>query len=286
MRYLTITLSLILALGCAAAAQASDNPFIVKYPFKSAIIQYKMDGSQKGTATLYVKGQTSARYTEAVSKVFGMTQKIRTIDITTPDKMIHVDLEEGKARSTGNMMTYMAQEYEKLSPAEKENVRKNSESVGTQMGQQFMGGKPETSEGTFMGKPVTITKAGSMTSQVWKGTPIVLKMQGSIMGMRTDQVATSIKEGADVPADKLQPPAGIQVMHDPEGDAMMRQMAKNMLDNLKDPDFEKKGGMGGMMAPPMGAGQGQGMQQDSGGDSGSGSGIPLDVDALKKKLGF
>lgn len=288
MKQLILVLSLMLCLGGGVAAAASDNPFILKYPFDSGIIEYKMDGSQKGTQTLYIKGDASARYTEAVSKMFGMTQKVRTIDITMPNEVIHVDLEEGKAMSTGNMMTYMAQEYEKLSPAEKENVKKNSEKVGAQMGQQFMGGKPETSEGTFMGKPVTITKAGSMTSYVWKDTPIVLKMQGSVMGMRTDQVATSIKEGAHVSASKLKVPDGIQVQHDPQADAMTRQMAKNMLDSLKDPDFEKKGGINSMMAPPPGAAGGQGMGQDSGGDSDSGGGpsIPLDVDSLKKKLGF
>ena len=70
---------------------------------------------------------------------------------------------------------------------------------------------------------------------------------------------------------------------------MQRQMAKNMLNSLKDPDYDKKGGMGGAMMPPPGAaGGGQGMNQDAGGDSGGDgdSKMPFNMDSLKKKLGF
>jgi hypothetical protein len=286
--FVTLTFGLCVTLGAAAAALADDNPFIIKYPFKSLIVKYKMTGDQSGSETLYIKGDASARHINTTAKVFGMTQTTRGIEIATPDKVIHVDLAEGEAHATGNPMTYMAQEYEKLSSAEKARVKENSKKMGTQFGQAMMGGgEPQVSEGTFLGKPVTITKMGSMTSYVWKDTNVLLKSQGSIMGMSHNSEAVSVKEGASVPDDKLRVPDGIEVVFDKEADNMQRQMAKKMMDSLKDPDFDKKG-MGNAFMPQLGGDPDmdkEDMDQGAGQDDSS-SGLPFDVDSLKKKLGF
>ena len=260
-----MVLGLLLA---AWPALAADNPFRPKLPFKSAIIKYEMRGSQQGKATLYIQGETSARHEESSMTMMGMKQARKGITITTPDKVVEVDLVAKKATATGNMATYMAQQYEKLGPAEQATVRQNAEKMGTALAGQFMGGKPQVKQGTFKGKPAQIVTMGGMTTYNWKDTPITLKTEGSVMGMRMDQEAVSIETDVAVPASALQVPAGIQVVFDQEADRMQRTMAQNMVNMLKDPQFESKMGQG--QGGPMGGmigGMLQGMDKDGDGDA-------------------
>ena len=71
----------------ATTAVALESPWEKKLPFKSAVIEYTITGTQKGTKTIYVKdyGQTVAEYRNISMTVIGMTQKENTMDITTPD---------------------------------------------------------------------------------------------------------------------------------------------------------------------------------------------------------
>lgn len=289
---------LLLALMSAAPGLAADNPFRPKLPFKSAIVKYELRGNEKGTATLYLDGDKSARHTDSQMAMMGTSQVRKNIHITTPDQMIEVDLVQKKATATGNMSTYLAQRYDKLSAAEQANVRKNAEKMGTAMMSAFMGqgGKPEIKEGTFKGKPVQIATVMGMTSYTWKDTPITLKTEGSLMGMRMDEEAMDIQTNVSVPASALAVPAGIPVVFDQEADRMQRTMADNILNMLKDPNFDQKmqsqrgGMMGGMMQgvmpgmdkdgdeaqlpPGMGQGPGQGMPE----------GMPPEVEQMLKQM--
>jgi hypothetical protein len=279
----------------AAPGLAADNPFRPKLPFKSAIVKYELRGSEKGAATLYIDGDKSARHTDSNLSMMGMNQPKKAIHITTPEQVIEVDLIQKKATATGNLMTYLAQRYEKLSPAEQANVRKNAEKMGNAMLASFMGGgKPQIKEGAFKGKPVQIATVMGMTSYTWKDTPITLKTEGAMMGVKVDEEAMDIKTDVPVPASALAAPAGIPVVFDKEADQMQRMMADNMLGMLKDPNFEQKmqsqqgGMMGGMMQgvlqgvdkddaaaeTPQGMGQGQGMPQ----------GMPPEVEEMLKQM--
>ena len=242
-------------------AQAADNPFVVKLPFATAEIKYQLKGSEKGTAVLYVDGQRSARVVDTTLTIMGGSHPKKSITITTPEKVIEVDLVARQAKATGNMSTYLAEEFEKLSPTEKAAVQKNAEKWGASMAQAFAGAPPQVSTGTFKGKPVDIATVAGFTSQTWKGTGIVLRHQGSMMGINMDEEAVSIETGGAVKAGVFDVPAGIPVSFDKEQDQMQRQMAKATLDLLKDLQFETKLKQGGgkpgrmMMTPPPGAPQ-------------------------------
>ncbi|MFZ5585060.1 MAG: hypothetical protein ACOZHQ_03930 [Thermodesulfobacteriota bacterium] len=281
---------LLLALMAAAPGLAADNPFRPKLPFKSAIVKYELRGSEKGAATLYIDGDKSARHTDSNMTMMGMNHPKQSIQITTPEQVIEVDLIQKKASATGNLMTYLAQRYEKLSPAEQANVRKNAEKMGNAMMASFMGGggKPQIKEGVFKGKPVQIATVMGMTSYTWKDTPVTLKTEGAMMGVKVDEEAVDIKTDVSVPASALAPPAGIPVVFDKEADQMQRMMADNMLGMLKDPNFEQKmqsqkgGMMGGMM---------QGVLQgvDKGDDAaetpqGMPQGMPPEVEEMLKQM--
>ena len=151
-----------------------------------------------------------------------------------------MDLGKNEAYYTGNYLTYLAQEYDKLSPAEKKRVKKNAEQMGGNFLAAMGGSKPQVSQGTFLNHPVEIVKVMGLTSYTWKGKGVVLKQEGGIMGMQMNLTATQVRTGVPIPADKLQPPPGITPVFNQEADNQQRQMAKQVMDMLKDPDFGKK----------------------------------------------
>ncbi|MCB2191964.1 MAG: hypothetical protein KQI62_10395 [Deltaproteobacteria bacterium] len=254
-------------------AVAADNPFVIKSPpFKSAIIKYKYTGTQQGTATVYYKGDVQAEYKQVATKILGIGSEDNTIVITEPKRVTTIDLEKNEAYYTGNYMTYMAQEYEKLSPAEKKRVKKNAEKMAGNF-MAAMGGSPQISQGTFMNRPVEIVKTMGLTSYTWKGKRVVLKQDGSIMGMDMNMAATDIKTGVPVPADKLQPPAGIKPVFNQKADDQQRKMAKQVMDMLKDPDFGKKQDQAMQKAAQQ---QREAQQQQQAGENTSGQGQSQD----------
>jgi hypothetical protein len=246
-----VTLLCLSLLALPAMAAGQENPFVHKLPFQTAVIKYKLSGSEQGTSVLYVDGLRQARERDSSLNMMGMVQKRKALTITMPDKVIEVDLTAKTAKSHGNMQTYMAQEFEKLSPADKATVRKNSEKFGGMMAQQVMGGKPETTQGTFLGKPVDIVTIGQFTSNTWKDTGITLKIKGTMMGMIIDEEAVSAETNVPIKSGLFEVPAGIQVVVDAQADQMMRNMAKSTLDMLKDPQFEAN--MASGQNPMMGA---------------------------------
>ena len=245
-KMLTAGLALCLGMAWATGAGAAENPFLLKkIPFKSAIIDYKMSGSSNGAAKLYLKGDLRAKHTDAVTKVFGMTNKEKKIDITKTRTVIHVDLIKKEATETGNPMYYMAQEYDKLNPAEQKTVRKNAEHMGASIASGLTGGgKPEVKKGTYKGKPVDIVTVMGFTSYSWTKAAIPLKVTGSIMGVSINEEATNIKTNVSMPGNAFKVPGGIKVRFDKQADQKMREMARNWIDMLKDPEFGKNGQAG------------------------------------------
>ncbi|WP_449246063.1 hypothetical protein [Desulfarculus baarsii] len=231
------------------AANAAKNPFVMPDPpFDTAKVQYKLGGAQKGTEVLYIDGKKRATHTDASMSMFGMSTAQKTIVITTPDKIVNIDLEKGEGTETGNMLTYMAQEYDKLSAAEQATVRKNAEKMGRNLMGMMPGGQIKTSKGTLMGKPVDIVSAMGITTYSWSGADVMLKTQGSLGPMQVDTQAVSLETDVAIPADAFAIPAGVKVTFDQQADDMQRTMAKNWINNLKDPNFGKNGGNSGMGA--------------------------------------
>jgi hypothetical protein len=157
------------------------------------------------------------------------------------------------------MQTYLAQEYDKLTPAEKAVVRRNAEKLGTTMMNQFAGGVPKIEQGVFLGKPVDIVTVMGVTTQTWKDAGIPLKSEGSMMGMKVSNVATSLKTDVGLPAGVFEAPAGIEVVFDQQADQVARMMAGRLMTSLKDPNFEEnmksQGAAGAMMGMPPGMGK-------------------------------
>lgn len=215
----------------AGLAKAENTPMDVKLPFESAIINYQVGGSEQGTEVLYISdfGLRQAKYRKTSGRIMMIATSSDRVEITTPDKVINIDMEKKTGDEVSNPQKFMREEYAKLSEAEKATVQKNLKSFGTQMG-----AKVSHSAGDFMGFKCDIVSAMGITSWQISGTPVSLKTEGNLMGMQVQTVATSVDKKAP-PANVFSIPSGVTVTYDKNKDDAGKQMAKMTLEWLKDP---------------------------------------------------
>lgn len=224
-----------------ANAAAGGNPWKYKLPFKSAIVHYDSRGTLKGEETLYVRssGAEMAKVSRLSGKVMFIPMTEDTVEITTPDWIIKVDNKKKTGNKITNPQKFMLEEYEKLSAGEKATVRKNLEEMGVNMTRQ-MGGQIQKGASKILGYTCDVVTGMGITVHSIPGTPIALKSKGSMMGVKIDSVATKLEKNVAVPDDVFEAPAGVTITHDKEADEMNREMARAMMNNLKDPEAAKK----------------------------------------------
>lgn len=220
---------------------AGDSPWEAKLPFKTAVIQYEVSGDEKGTESLYIRanGQEQAHMRKTKGKMMFMNVSTDKVTITTPELVTEVDMEKKTGRKFVNPTKFIIEEYGKLSAKEKETVKKNAVDMGTNMS-QTMGGTVEKKAGTHLGHTCDVVKVMGFTSWVMSDTGIMLKTEGNLMGVTAKTVATKVERDGAVPSDVFNVPSGVNVEHDKEADKSNREMAKTVIDMLKDPEASKK----------------------------------------------
>ncbi|MBU8848198.1 MAG: hypothetical protein KOO64_01570 [Desulfobacterales bacterium] len=240
-------LSLLIVLLFATSAFALDNPWDKKLPFKSAIIDYKVSGTMNGEKTIYVKdyGRTTAEYSTTSMKMFGMTQQQKEIIITTPDWVHTIDLAENTGTRQVNPKKFMIQEFNNLSKSKQKKVLKNVETLGV----PNMEGTNENLQknaATILGYECDKVSMTGTIAFVVSGTDLPLEIKGDTMGVKFDQVATSIKEKS-APTSKFELPANIHFEHNEQADQMMQAQAKTMMEYLLEGRRMESSGASGQM---------------------------------------
>ena len=255
MKTLRIVLLFLMVLpGLAIAAQ--DDPWDRKLPFENATITYTLGGMETGTEMLYIKdyGEHTAKYHKGVTSMLGVKMENNTLEFVDPDWVYRYDLKERTGTKVTNPKKYMKEEYDKLTEDEKKQVEKNAREFSVNL-MQGGGGKIEENAAEMFGYKVDKATYMGITSYNIHQTPIAMKTEGSMMGMKIDMAATSVEEGkAD---DKyFAHPEGIEAVYDQRADDMSRLMAQKTMNWLKDPDAAQK-------APPSPMPTGMGDQQTS-----------------------
>lgn len=232
----------------------NELPWEKKLPFKSATIQYTIIGIEEGTETLYIRdyGNERATYHQAVSKMMGMTVKNSSVEFKTPDYIYSYDLQSREGFKGSNPQKFMAEEYNKLSGAEKKKVREN----GAKMGMAFtegMGGELHENAIDILGHSCDEMEImGGTSVYLLHGTDIPLKTEMNMMGMKMTMLATSVDIGK-VDDKYFQHPSGITPEIDTQTDTMAREMARQVIVMLQDPGNAPQMQMPSMGAPgPMG----------------------------------
>jgi len=273
--------------SCIVSATAGNepSPWDVKLPFKSAIIEYRINGMENGRQTTYIKdyGRQRADYRTTAMTVMGMTNTVKNIQITTPDWIYSIDLSAGTGTKSANPVKYMKEEFEKLSASDRKKVIKNAERMGTTM-MNGMQGEVQKNAAEFLGRKCDVMTMPGMKLYMLAGTDIPLKSETNIMGMNSVTEAVKFKETA-VPDDKFEPPPGVQIEYDRESDDIARQTAHNMIKSLVEGKPVEMQGMvrpsgsapEAVSAPPPAA-------SGHGAPAGHGQGAPPDINELMKQL--
>lgn len=219
---------------------AKGNPWELRLPFEKAVIHYDISGSQKGTETLYIRdfGNERVKITKSKGKVMFVTTTTNTIEIITRDSVINIDMDKKTGTRMTNPQKFMKEEMGKLSAKERAVVMKNFETMGMNMAVQ-MGGEVKLKGGEHLGYTCDLVTMMGTTSCQMSNTPIVLKIESSLMGISMNTVANKVDRNASVPADVFQLPDNVNVKYDKEADDMSRAMMTSMIESMKDPNAAK-----------------------------------------------
>jgi hypothetical protein len=133
----------------------------------------------------------------------------------------------------------MKEEIEKLSAKERKIVLNNLETIGTNLAVR-MGGKVKQKMGEHLGYTCDLVTAMGTTSCQISGTPIMLKTESDMMGIKIKTVAKKVDKNASIPDTVFQVPGNVNVTFSKEADDMNRAMIASMIDSMKDPDAAKK----------------------------------------------
>ena len=240
-----------------SVAAGDKSPWEAKLPFKNATIHYTISGMENGSEVTYIRdyGREVATYHTTKTSMMGMTMVNETVDIDTPEWLYQFDLTERTGTKSVNPQKYMIEEYNKLSRDEQKRVEENGEKMGISAAEGF-GGNVQQNVKKILG--YSCDRAEMMGTVVYSihGSGLPLLVESNMMGMSMKVEATSVDEGkvADI---FFQFPQGIEAKFDPQSDAIAREMAKQTIAMLKDP--ESAGKQGGM---PMMQGQQQQMSPE------------------------
>ncbi len=174
-----------------------------KYKFKSAIVEYKLSGMQKGTKTKYISdyGYQEADYSKATMSIMGMSQDINQVVIQDGFDVITADLKEKTGSKSKNELLKMMVE-------EKKDIGE----FGREMLKQ-MGGKKLDETGTVLGKTCEIWSVQNGMAKIWVWGNLSLKSEVKAMGMTMTEEAISIKTDVSIPASKFDAPKGIKYIN-------------------------------------------------------------------------
>lgn len=244
---LTAVLWMICALP--GIAVGDENPWAKKLPFESATLHYVLSGTQQGTEDLYIRdfGRETATHRKATTTMMGMKMDTATVEIQDSEWKYFYDLNEKTGSKMVNPQKFMVDEYNKLTAAEKKQVQKNAEVMGTSV-MKGMNGKMEQKVTKILGYDCDRTTFMGSTVYMLHGAPIPLKSEMDMAGMKMSSVATSLKEG-EADDTFFQHPADIEAVHNQESDEMSKTMAVQVISMLKDPEAAKKMSQGQSAAP-------------------------------------
>jgi len=178
------------------------------YPFKSAVVQYKVTGSSEGNQTLYIKNGMTATEKHTQTETAGYTQYENTFTVNTGDFIYEIDLDNSKGVKTKNELN---ETIKTLTPEQKIDLGKKL-AAGLSADSQGSADEILTSLGTetIAGqKCEKYNPLGLGTVCIWNNIP--LKTQISIADIDLIIEATSVNEGASVSDSKFMVPKGVEV---------------------------------------------------------------------------
>lgn len=197
-----ILLSLLLCLVAYSFAGAAETR---RYAIKSGHITYELTGNVTGEKEVWFDDYGMKYYEEENStttiKMLGITntEKEHTITIMDGENFYDIDmLTKTGSKGTLPSMEQLQSMAENMTKAEQKQLADDV--------MNSFGGKRLVTE-KFLGKTCEVMEIMGMKSWIYNG--LTLKSEVEVMGIITNETATSFKENIKVPASKFDPPKGI-----------------------------------------------------------------------------
>ncbi|MCX6338970.1 MAG: hypothetical protein NTX71_03505 [Candidatus Aureabacteria bacterium] len=202
--FLTAT---VLIMAIVAAAMAIDNSRA--YPFKSAIITYRISGSiQQGTQTLYIDdhGTKTRTERETTMNVMGTKRKDSSLEIDDGNYHYRIDL----MRKTGEKTPSYSKMAEEMVRTMSEDQKKDMEKLGKELAKGLTGReavKP-AGKGIVLGKECAVYDLMGVKSWLWNN--LALKIKNPALGNMT-QEAVELKVDVPIEPDKFKVPPDVKI---------------------------------------------------------------------------
>jgi hypothetical protein len=250
---------IVLLFAYLSFAKNSDlvNPYIVNYPFKSAVIHYVIKNEyghgsisagkiSRDTEVVYIKGDKLAKVTKMAvpdPKETTKTTDVETLQIFTPDYIYMVNLTEKTGVKTDNAKKYGKVAYDNLSLEEKKAFYDSMEkrevvsldllSPGKKVGTDTILGRQcdvyQTGEKLSWEELEKVLQSGQEDyvynkSWIWRTAKIPLKIiTEQIMGYSGEVIATKIEENVNIPDSRFTVPSDVKVTYDKEKSDLEKQ---------------------------------------------------------------
>ena len=197
-----IIFSLILCLFAYSFAAAAETR---RYAIKSGHIVYELTGNVTGEKEVWFDNYGMKYYEEENStttiKMFGITNTEKEHRITIMDGEIIYDID--MLTKTGSKGTLPS--MEQLQDMAEDMTKAEQKQLADDVMNSFGGKRLGTEK--FLGKTCEVMEIMGMKSWIYNG--LTLKSEVEVMGIVTNETATSFKENIKVPASKFDPPKGI-----------------------------------------------------------------------------
>lgn len=242
----------ILLLGVSSPGFSGDElAWEKKLPFETATISYSIKGMENGKETLYIRdyGRERATYRETTSNMMGMKMTNRTVEFRTPDQIYTYDLAKQQGIKGVNPQKYMIEAYDRLSTEEKEKIRENAKKIGAAYAAGINGEIQQNAVKILGFDCDKVAIKGGSSTYLIHDTDVPLKTEMNMMGMKLTMVADSVDKGK-VDDKVFGHPAGITAEANSESDKMARNMARQAMAMMKDPDKAKTMSMMPQLAVP------------------------------------
>jgi len=183
------------------------------FPFKSGIVEYKLEGNAKGTHVKYIDeyGYKQSDFTETETTVFGFINKENKGVIMVGAKVYTIDY------TTNTASTGINPVYETYANSDGSNYEELGEESMASLGFSNTGDTE-----TIAGKKCNIWQ-GSL-GKIWIWQSLALKSQTTVLGINITETATSIKINTNISSSKFEIPKNIEVEEIPmmDGSEMMK----------------------------------------------------------------
>ncbi len=193
-------LTMALMLLFAASIASAEKPMLKRYLIESGKVEYKMEGNNEGTKTMYWDdwGRKEAKITNAEMSFMGFTTTQKQLEILEGFWQYTINLENNTGTKMKNtMLQNMSDNYKG------DNMGEMGEEMLIQMGGE------KTGTGTILGKNCDIWEISIMggNTKIWVWNYVPLKLESSALGTDIREEAISIETNISVPAGTFEVPA-------------------------------------------------------------------------------